>query len=205
MQVDLGPKKRDLGLQHGHTHLDVSALRSAVAAIRPLVAAALQRVLQFERRLLGPNPYSRRLQQQRERGRARRRQFGREDLQKGTAVVRRPVCRLEVAGAAEQVAKLPARKAVLAPLDLRCAAGSSLVFKDRPVALSESTVETAVVSDNDNRVRDERPHGSLVYPMPGDHLVGDAGERFTSDGIGSDGSLKAENVSLTQAMRPSGT
>src|SRR5262249_20303122 len=82
-QIDIRLQEGDLVVQRRFLDVDEPRPRSSVAAVAPLVAAPLQDVLQFERRMLSPYPdglLSGLLQQRRKRRHARRRQFEGKDL-----------------------------------------------------------------------------------------------------------------------------
>lgn len=55
-------------------------------------------------------------------------------------------------------------------------ASPSLLLEDRPIALREFPVEACVVRDDYYRVVHEPVDGRLVDPVPGHHVVGDAGD-----------------------------
>ena len=106
----------------------------AIASVAPSVAESLERILEIERRLFRPD--SHRLlaglfEQDGKRRRADRRQFERQDLDQGVAVVNRPVGLVEVSGAVEEVAEARPFEAVLPPLDFGRRTAPSLALEDR--------------------------------------------------------------------------
>lgn len=99
-------------------------------------------------------------------------------------VVDGPVGLVEVARAVQKIAKPRSIESMLAPIDLRRRARPRDPFEDRPVALRELPIETAIVRDRDHPALDEGGHGRLVGPVAGHHFAGDARERRN---LGRDG------------------
>jgi hypothetical protein len=54
-QINLCFQKSDFVAERGLVHVDVPGSWSAIGPIRPPIAAALQRILELERRLFGPD------------------------------------------------------------------------------------------------------------------------------------------------------
>ena len=120
------------------------------------------------------------------------------------AVVDGPVGLVEEAGAVQQIAELRAREAVFPPVDLGGAAAPGLPLENRPVAFGEFAVETRVVRDGDHAssAKAFTAASSILWPATISSVM--PVSAVTSGGIGTDGSLKAEKVSLTPTIRPSG-
>jgi hypothetical protein len=92
VKIDLSLEKCEFGDQRGLVHVGVSGSWSAVAAIAPPRAATFQGIFQLERRLLSPHAHRRlagSLQRKGERWSARGRQFVRQNLEQGVAVIMR--------------------------------------------------------------------------------------------------------------------
>src|SRR5215472_10379865 len=100
-EVDLALEKRDFIIQLAFVEVDVPGPRSAVASVAPTIATPLKRVLEVKRRLFRPYPHrllASPLEQDGKRRRAGRRQFERENLEQGVAIVDRPMSLVEEAG-----------------------------------------------------------------------------------------------------------
>ena len=91
-------------------------------------------------------------------------------------IINGPVRLVKIAGAVQKVAEARTFEAVLAPLDLGRGAAPGSPLENWPVTLGEFPVEAGVVRDDNHRILDESRDGRLVDSLPGDHLVGDAGE-----------------------------
>lgn len=87
-----------------------------IAAVAPTVAAPLECIFEFERRLLGPHShllFASLLEQYAKRPCASCRQFQRKNLEESVAIVDRPVSLVKETGAVQQVAKARALETVL--------------------------------------------------------------------------------------------
>src|ERR1700688_1884935 len=100
---------------------DIPQPRPTIAPVAPPVAAPLERVLEIKRRLLRPHPhglFASALEQDGKSRRPGRRQFARENLEQGMAIVDCPVSLVEEAGTIQEVAEARTFEAVFPPFDL---------------------------------------------------------------------------------------